>query len=58
MGRQRTWAEEPEKVLGRTVSRGPPSSDTGGFNDVKLYLKTSHKAPLPRIPAMMNVALQ
>lgn len=45
VGRQRTWAEEPEKVLGRTVSRGPPSSDTGGFDDVKLYLKTSHKSP-------------
>ena len=45
MGEDRTWAEEPEKVLGQMVSRGPPSSDTGGFDDVKLYLNTSHKSP-------------
>lgn len=39
------WAEEPEKVLGQTVSRGLSSSDTGGFDDVKLNLNTSHKSP-------------
>lgn len=44
MGEDRTWAEEPEGV-GSDVSRGPPSSDTGGFDYVKLYLNTSHKSP-------------